>query len=68
MEILLPHIASTCSNFMDKIHEAFDDLVDNCFADEDLLNTSGVDNSLDVEQEGEPKTCLVSLIDEPKVA
>tara|TARA_B100000700_G_scaffold168821_1_gene186431 strand:- start:6 stop:212 length:207 start_codon:yes stop_codon:yes gene_type:complete len=68
MEILLPHISSTCSNFMDKIHEAFDDLVDNCFADEDLLNTSGVDNSLDVEQEGEPKTCLVSLMDEPKVA
>ena len=53
---------------MDKIHEAFDDLVDNCFAGEDLLNTSGVDNSLDVEQEGEPKTCLVSLMDEPKVA
>jgi len=53
---------------MDKIHEAFDDLVDNCFADEDLPNTSCVDNSLDVEQEGEPKTCLVSLMDEPKVA
>lgn len=53
---------------MDKIHEAFDDLVGNCFADEDLLNTLGVDNSLDVEQEGEPKTCLVSLMDEPKVA
>ena len=53
---------------MDKIHEAFDDLVDNCFADEDLLNTSGLDNSLEVEQEGELKTCLVSLMDEPKIA
>ena len=53
---------------MDKIHESFDDLVGNYFADEYLLNTSGVDNSLDVEQEGEPKTCLVSLMDEPKVA
>ena len=53
---------------MDKIHEAFDNLVDDCFADEDLLNTSGVDNSLDVEQEGEPRTCLVSLMDELKVA
>ena len=53
---------------MDKIHEAFDDLVGNYFADEDLLNTSGVDDSLDVEKEGEPKTCLVSLMYEPKVA
>ena len=53
---------------MDKIHEAFDDLAGNCFADEDLLNTSCVDNSLDEEQEGVPKTCLVSLMDEPKVA
>ncbi len=53
---------------MDKIHEAFDDFVDNCFADEDLLVTSSVDNSFNVEQEGEPKTCLVSLMDEPKVA
>ena len=68
MRILLPHISSTRSNFMDQTHEEFDDLVDNCFADEDLLNTLGVDNSLDVEQEGEPKTCLVSLMDEPKVA
>ena len=53
---------------MDKIHEAFDDLADNSFVDEDLLSTLGVDNSLDIEQEGEPKTCLVSLMDELKVA
>tara|TARA_Y100001968_G_scaffold266167_1_gene255552 strand:- start:804 stop:965 length:162 start_codon:yes stop_codon:yes gene_type:complete len=53
---------------MDKIHEVLDDLVDNCFADEDLLSTSGVDNSLDLELEGKPKTCLVSLMYEPKVA
>ncbi len=50
---------------MDKIHEAFDDFLGNCFADEDLLVTSSVDNSFKV---GEPKTCLVSLMDEPKVA
>ena len=53
---------------MDKIHEASDDLLDNYFADEDSLSISGADNSLDMEQEGEPKTCLVSLMDEPKVA
>ena len=53
---------------MDKIHEAFDDLADNSFVDEDLLSTLGADNSLDIEQEGEPKTCLVSLMDELKVA
>ena len=68
MEILLPHIASTCSNFMDKNHEAFDDLVDNCFVDEESLNTLNTDDSFGIEQEGEPKTCLVSLMDEPKVA
>ncbi len=53
---------------MDKIHEAFDDLVDNCFVDEELLNTLNTDESFEIEQEGEPKTCLVSLMDEPKVA
>ena len=53
---------------MDKIHEAFDDLVDNCFVDEESLNTLNTDDSFGVVQEGEPKTCLVSLMDEPKVA
>ena len=53
---------------MDKIHEEFDDLVDNCFVDEESLKTSKTDDSFGVDQEGEPKTCLVSLMDEPKVA
>ena len=53
---------------MDKTHEAFDDLVDNCFVDEESLNTLNTDDSFGVDQEGEPKTCLVSLMDEPKVA
>ena len=53
---------------MDKNHEAFDDLVDNCFVDEESLNTLNTDDSFGVVQEGEPKTCLVSLMDEPKVA
>ena len=53
---------------MDKIHEAFDDLVDNCFVDEESLNILNTNDSFDIEQEGEPKTCLVSLMDEPKVA
>mgnify|MGYP001227212274 FL=1 len=53
---------------MDKNHEAFDDLVDNCFVDEESLNTLNTDDSFGIEQEGVPKTCLVSLMDEPKVA
>ena len=53
---------------MYKNHEAFDDLVDNCFVDEESLNTLNTDDSLGVDQEGEPKTCLVSLMDEPKIA
>ena len=53
---------------MDKTHEGFDDLVDNCFVDEESLNNLNKDDSFEVDQEGEPKTCLVSLMDEPKVA
>ena len=53
---------------MDKIHEAFDDLVDNCFVDEESPNTLNTDDLFGVDQKGEPKTCLVSLMDEPKVA
>ena len=53
---------------MDKTHEGFDYLVDNCFVDEESLNTLNTDDSFGIEQEGEPKTCLVSLMDEPKVA
>ena len=64
----MPHISSTCSNFMDKKNETFDDFVDNCLVDEELISTWDTDNSLGMEQEGEPKTCLVSLMDEPKVA
>ena len=40
----------------------------NCFVDEESLNTLNTDDSFGVDQEGEPKTCLVSLMDEPKVA
>ena len=53
---------------MDKNHETFDDLVNNCFVDEESLNTLNTDDSFGVVQEGEPKTCLVSLMVEPKVA
>ena len=53
---------------MDKTHEGFDYLVGNCFVDEESLNTLNTDDSFGVVQEGEPKTCLVSLMDEPKVA
>ena len=53
---------------MDKKNEAFDDFVDNCLVDEEPISNWDTDNSLGMEQEGEPKTCLVSLIDEPKVA
>ena len=68
MKLVLLHVLSTCSNLMDKTHEVFDDLVDNCFVDEESLNTLNTDDSFGVDQEGEPKTCLVSLMDEPKVA
>ena len=53
---------------MDKTHEGFDYLVDNCFVDEESLNTLNTDDSFGVDQEGEPKTCLVSLMDALKVA
>ena len=53
---------------MDKTHVEFDDLVENCFIDQESLNTFKTGDSFGVEQEGEPKTCLVSLMDEPKVA
>ena len=41
---------------MDKNHEAFDDFVDNCFVDEESLNTLNTDDSFGIEQEGESKT------------
>ena len=53
---------------MDKKNEAFDDFVYNCFVEEEAISAWDTDNSLGMEQEGEPKTCLVSLMDEPKVA
>ena len=53
---------------MDKMNETFDDFVDNCLVDEELITSRDADESLGVEQDGEPKTCLVSLMDEPKVA
>ena len=53
---------------MDKKNEAFDDFVGNCLVDEELISTWDTDNSLGMEQKGVPKTCLVSLMDEPKVA
>ncbi len=63
---------------MDKISDAFDDFIDDCFIDDDPLCNLSIDNASEVvpsqiisamfEAEGEPKTCLVSLMDEPKVA
>ena len=63
---------------MDKNHEAFCDFVDDCFGDEDPLSNLSKDKSWDLvpsqlisemmQEEGEPKTCLVSLRDEPKIA
>ena len=63
---------------MEKTSEAFDDFVDDCFLDEDPLcdlsrkeSVETVTSQLIVEmmaEDGEPKTCLVSLMDEPKVA
>tara|TARA_B100001250_G_C19263509_1_gene555915 strand:- start:244 stop:435 length:192 start_codon:yes stop_codon:yes gene_type:complete len=63
---------------MDKTYEGFCDFVDDCVVDEDLLYDLSRDKSLELlpserisemrQEEGEPKTCLVSLKDEPKVA
>ena len=53
---------------MDKKNETFYAFVGNCLIDEESLNTLNTDDSFGVDQEGEPKTCLVSLMDEPKVA
>ncbi len=63
---------------MDRTHEAFRDFVDDCFVDEDPLCNLRRDKSLElvpsqliseiIQEEGDPKTCLVSLRDEPKVS
>ena len=53
---------------MDKKNETFYAFVGNCLIDEEPISTWDMDNSLCMEQEDEPKTCLVSLMDEPKVA
>ena len=78
MKIIMSQISINLSNFMDKTHEAFCDFVDDCFVNEDPLWNVNRDKSLDlissqliseiIQEEGEPKTCLISLMDEPKVA
>tara|TARA_Y100001968_G_C19339002_1_gene708439 strand:+ start:692 stop:883 length:192 start_codon:yes stop_codon:yes gene_type:complete len=63
---------------MNKTSQACDDFVDDCFPDEARLFEISREQYLEndesqlieeiMEEEGAPKTCLVSLMDEPKVA
>jgi len=63
---------------MDKTYESFCDFVDDCVVKHDPLCNLSRDKSSELissqlisemmQEDGEPKTCLVSLMDEPKVA
>ena len=63
---------------MDKTYETCKDFVDDCFDDQDLLYKLSNNKSFELwpsqlisesrQEEGEPRTCLVSLRDEPKIA
>jgi len=62
---------------MNKAYEAFSDFLNDCVVEKDLLCNLCRDKSFELfpvqvisemkQEEGEPKTCLVSLRNEPKV-
>ncbi len=63
---------------MDKTYEVFDDLIDYYLVEEDKWSNINKNNSFEVvpvhmiskiiEEDCQPKSCLVSLLHEPKVA
>tara|TARA_B100000700_G_C14899594_1_gene786695 strand:- start:898 stop:1089 length:192 start_codon:yes stop_codon:yes gene_type:complete len=63
---------------MDETYSAFDDSLDDCFTNEDELCSMSSEKSQQIisarkisgimEEDGNPRTCLVSLMDERKIA
>ena len=63
---------------MDKKSIKFDETIEDFYAEEDLLFNVNRNSSLEfipvhkiskmIEEECQPKSCLISLLDEPKVA